>query len=382
MLVIAALPASIASAQVHSYDVPFAEEAPLEVVIMLGPDYDFKEPPFLDANTVVEYFSKPENGAFTPPRLGDVDVDLETPIPHEHHVTVIAGVPPEMDEAERQKVKKKIQRISLRYGIIHVEVISREPASNEGVQEEAVWLRLPFMKIDTMKVVLAKYAKIAVALANSVQNSIPQPRIDVYELPFDDNDPFSDYVASPYHLNDPLASSNRFSRSPTASDESVERTPLKVVDPFARDIAAGYAPQRNFSPFDDDGSSKQSSDPFTATAQATDEFDPFGAGSPPKLTDDQINMQIDRSKRLIEQLRQKAKASIKSEASAGQIRKIISMYVAAEYHTHTEIQKLEFRALESKLDKIRQDIQKRESESVKKAIIEERVRRMLESRNQ
>ncbi|TWT73939.1 hypothetical protein [Allorhodopirellula solitaria] len=260
MLLLAALPISMTSAQQDMKRVdPFAQpnDRQLKVVIMLGSDYDFSTPPFLNANTVLEYLSKLEDGAFTPPRFENVELDVETPLPHEHHVTVIAAVPPEMDEAEREKFKKKIQLISLRYGINHVEVISGEPSSSDGTTEAAVWLRLPFMKTDEMKVHLAKYAKIAVALADSAESSTHQARIDIYELPSADGDPFSNYVASPYTSNDP---GNPFGQTPTASDESVKRVPLNVVDPFARDNESDSATQRNSSPFDDvDGSSKPSS---------------------------------------------------------------------------------------------------------------------------
>ncbi|TWU17041.1 hypothetical protein [Allorhodopirellula heiligendammensis] len=346
-LLFAALPATIVSAQsVMAGGMggqPATSQMPLKVVIMLGNDYDFAQPPFVDASDVLSYFDNldPLNPLqFSPPVFDTIDVDVETAIPSDRHKIVVAVMPQDLDETDQKKFKRKVQLIALRFGINHVETIEKKPDAEEISYPETIWLRVPFWNSEDMSAEAGNYGNVAVALSNALDDGFShQPRLDIYEIPYDpSDDPFGGGGADPFGSGG--------------------------GDPFGG------------------GDPKQSSDPFDAPAPTTDEFDPFGAGSPPKLTDDQIKMQIDRSKRLIEQLRQKAKASIKSEASAEQIRKIISMYVAADYHTHTEIQKLEFRALESKLDKIRQDIQKRESESVKKAIIEERVRRMLESRNQ
>lgn len=393
MLLISTLPVAIASAQFRGGDNPFAEHTPLKVMIMLGPDYDYSEPPFLDANTVVEYFSSPEDGAFVPPRFVDVDVDLENPIPDEHHVTVIAAVFPEMDEAERQKFKKKIQRISVRYGINHVELISREPAANEGSLEEAVWLRLPYMQTDIMKAHFSKYAKIAVALSKSADSSSGQPRIDVYELPIrEGGDPSNRYVASPpYTLNDPFASSDPFGSSPTASAEPVERTPLSYVDPFARENVPAYAFQRNSGLSDDNGGSQQSPSPFDDSAPA-DPFgdpspqigqsDPFATTQPPKLSDDAIKNRIVRQQKLLLQIEQKALALVQSEQSVDRLSELLTLYAEADYKTRTELQELELRVLETKLEKIRDEIQKRESVDVKQAIIRERVRSMMHGRDE
>lgn len=300
-----------------------AANVPLKVVIMLGPDYDFSEPPFMDASGVLEYFNQLQNtGWFSPPTFDTVVVDVETPIPVEHHVTVIAVIPPELDEEERQKFTKKIQLNAVRFGITHVETVSKEPSDDESNYPEKIWLRIPFTDTQEMQRRAANYARIAVALADAIDDDrTQQPRLDIYQVP-----------------------------------QAKRQNSSAPRDPFA-----GGGDIR---------------DPFAGGG------DPFGDGKPSQLTEEAVQYQREKTRKLIEQLQRKSEAAIKSTASIDQIRKVLPRYVAADYELRMKLQKLELFVLQTKLDKLREAILERESESVKQAIIDQRVQAMLDGRDQ
>lgn len=356
LLLFAALPAAIASAQagmggeVGSMDITATSQLPLKVVIMLGTDYDFSEPPFINASDVLNYFNERDvndpfpssSSSFSPPIFDTVDVDVETDIPSDSHKRVVAVMSPNLNETDKQKFKRKIQLIALRFGINRVETIANGSDTEDGGYPETIWLRVPFINSEELQKNAPNYADVAVALANALDDESPhQPRIDIYQLP-----------------------------------QAKRQNAIAYRDPFAlgSDVHDPFGGGGDNDPFGDPGQQTSQSDRY-ATNQPTN-----ATNQPPKLSEP-IQNAIVRHKKLLQSVEQKARNVVQSEQSDDVVRELLTLLLEADYKTRTDLQKLELRVLETKLEKIRDEIRKRESADVKQNIIEERVQAMMLGRN-
>ncbi len=311
--------------------------------------------------------------------MNDVSIDVETPLPKEHHVTLVAAIPPGMDDTELKKFKRKVQLTALRYGINHIETVPREASTNDDERTESMWLRLPFMSIEpAMSSHLSKYGKIAVALAESSDPTTGRrPRIDLYELPKRDGDPFGGYVAHPFGDNGPFANLSMEAASASAvqskrtADPFGESAPI-AADPFAASEKTGASEWTGAEPFG--GSARAIVDPFGASAPTPG--DPFGDSASTPVGA-QLKQQIVRHRQLLAKLRKDSDAAIKSGESAELVRKVVVEYVKDEYALRIELQRLELAMLKSKVAKLEQTIRARDTKDIKRSIIDERVRKLM-----
>ena len=155
----------------------------LNVVIMLGDDYDYQTRPFASAQDVVDAYRTGENGVVVMgrPQMSNVSVDVSTPIPKESVRMVVAEYESTEDVAEIEKFKKSIKLNALRFGINRVEFIEKKKLSPG---DPHVWLREPYFS----QTQFAADAKLLHQIAGELigrdeDGGTRLARLDLYHIP-------------------------------------------------------------------------------------------------------------------------------------------------------------------------------------------------------
>ncbi|WP_146576136.1 hypothetical protein [Neorhodopirellula pilleata] len=158
---------------------------PLKVVILLGPDYDFQKPPFINAQEIVRAFGPDENGVLQlgRPTLDTVRVDVSSPIPQSKTRSVAVSHPNDLEGPNLDAFKKRMRLSALRFGINEVEFVPLEPNDREDTAR--VWLREPYQS----EMGLAEQSQTLWSIANSLsmavepENPSPAVRLDLFAAP-------------------------------------------------------------------------------------------------------------------------------------------------------------------------------------------------------
>jgi hypothetical protein len=307
---------------------------PLKVVIMLGPEFDFKQPPFTNAAEVKTLFSG--TGEFMPPTLNTITVDVTTPLPEVMEPTVVATYPPETSEEELQILKRSVQLNAVRFGINQVEMVAHDE-QDPNSEVYSIWLRVPRnVNWDTCN----RYAEIAVALASQLDGPFhaTQARIDLFEGPPQDN-PFGGDGAA---MDDPF--SQRPQPVPATDDPFGGQAAVVTEDPF------GVAP------------SKEAVDnPFGARSAAVEPANRLsgpGGTSGEVQTVEQLASEIAKIKKHRMSLQADLARVVRDHEKPKAI-ELAKTLISQDLQVQVQLQKLEILLLEQKLANLKSEFQVR-----------------------
>ncbi|MEM1224231.1 MAG: hypothetical protein AAGJ40_00965 [Planctomycetota bacterium] len=156
----------------------------LTVVIMLGDEYDYNAPPFVDATYVVEAFQReggpPGTDLQNPdnPTLATVRVDVTTPIGDDSQRTIVAVPPSELTTEQFKEFEQKVRLLALRFGTNSFELLPEEKVA-EG--DSRIWLRERFDSFEKLIVDARRFREIAKALAMTEAGKSLRPRLDLFQ---------------------------------------------------------------------------------------------------------------------------------------------------------------------------------------------------------
>lgn len=161
--------------------------APLEVVIMLGSEYEYQESPFTSATEVVKAIREhgEENGIFIPgsPSLSSVRVDIETTIPESKQRTIVASHVKTLEGKKLEDFKARVKLTALRFGTTSVEFV---PVDALDEVSSSIWLREPFRSATQLSKDARALLDITSALATDENGQAKRPRLDLFEAPQDE----------------------------------------------------------------------------------------------------------------------------------------------------------------------------------------------------
>ncbi|TWU50909.1 hypothetical protein Poly51_42020 [Rubripirellula tenax] len=127
----------------------FGGNQAMEVVILLGEDYDYQSPPFVSAQEIVRAFGPDHKSGtmiFDAPTLASVRVDVTSRVPKSSNRSIVAEYPNSLAGAELDQFKKKSKLNALRFGINDVEFVEVDPKDEYGAENGTrLWLREPYV---------------------------------------------------------------------------------------------------------------------------------------------------------------------------------------------------------------------------------------------
>lgn len=343
-----------------------ARVSPLKVVIMLGPEFDFKKAPFTNASEIRSIFPAAPSGSFVAPTLDTISVDVETPIPQGKDLIVVATYPSETKEEDLQKLKRSVQLNALRFGINHVEMVAKDYEESQRPLN-TIWLRVP-ANFDWNINTVSRYAEIAVALAQSKPGDLfnEQARIDVYpfalepqalgsEDPFDEPFAIKKNAQNARSMNDPFVGGGAQGANPFGGGNASD-------DPFGGPTVAA-------DPFGSDNNPVQD--------VVADTEDPF-SGPPvtPQQKAEKIASEIAKFRQHRESFREKIKTVILENEKTKAI-ELAKPLIALDIQAQKRLQILEILQLELKVSALKAEFNERQSPESLKLVQEQRLEKLF-----
>jgi hypothetical protein len=363
---------------------------PLKVVIMLGPEFDFKKSPFTDASEIKGFF---DSGAdqFTPPTLDTITVDVATPLPEGNEPIVVATYPPDTSEEELKKLKRSVQLNAIRFGINRIEMVAHDE-QDPNSKVYSIWLRVP-RKQNWEIQLFYRYAEIAVALGSQMDGQFKsdQARIDIFEgsggpLPQASsamrpatNDPFGGQAQS--GREDPFSPAQAelaidddpFGGQVAAgSDDPFAPSPVKNEDNFGDEGSMGVVPPQDTDPF---GANEFSSNPYGNTQSSISPF--FSSGVP--KTKEQLLSEIETIKKHRQSIQTDLEKTVRENEKPLAIQ-LARKLIAQDLQAQVRLQQLEILQLEMKLTNLKLEYRDRLKTESLSDVANQRLNKLFEAK--
>lgn len=212
---------------------PSPSSLPLNVTILLGPDYGFETKPFMTVQDVLKCFREDTlrtgrtdtgisatNVLYRKPTSGLIDLDMKLSIPDQPERHVIARMPEGLKEEDVDSWKRKIRLKALRFGLNRVTFLPSDFSIPKD--QSSIWLQVPVGSQATLKSNMEQHVAIALDLAESSETSGRRPRIDLF---------FSQELMNRNPFDHP--NGDPFARAPSPGAQPDPFSAPPIIDPFA-----------------------------------------------------------------------------------------------------------------------------------------------------